>query len=227
MEEYEIEKSVIEKLPREKMIASGPDVLDLSELLAIVLNMGTKKEGVMELSNRLLREYGSKGIVNETNVGRMKEEYGVAEVHACKLIACFEIGRRLFLEVHGKLPFLRSPEDVSKYLEDMKRLKKEEFRGLYLNTRNRLIHDEAVSIGTLTANLVHPREVFQPAVAYSAAAIIVAHNHPSGDAEPSDEDLKVTNQLIEAGKHMGIPLLDHVIIGSDSFVSLKNRRLIR
>ena len=125
------------------------------------------------------------------------------------------------------MPTLRNPEDVYRYLEDMRKLKKEQFRGLYLNMRNKIIHDEIISIGTLTANLVHPREVFQPAIEYLAAGLIIAHNHPSGDPNPSDEDLKVTRQMQEVGKTMAIDLLDHIIIGDDKYVSLRDRGLMR
>jgi len=108
----------------------------------------------------------------------------------------------------------------------MRKLKKEQFRGLYLNSRNKLIHDEVISIGTLTANLIHPREVFQPAIEYLAAAIILSHNHPSGDPEPSGDDIKITKQLIEVSKIMNIEILDHIIIGKDKYISLKDRKLI-
>jgi len=212
--------------PREKLIAQGPDALKSAELLAIILNTGYKGQNVLELANRILKEYGSKAITQEKSVGRLIEHLGLPPVKACQVVACFELGRRFFAEEPGRMPSIRMPEDVFKYLAEMKRLKKEEFRGLYLNTRNKLIHDEVISIGTLTANLVHPREVFSPAIEYLAVGLIVAHNHPSGDPEPSKEDIKLTQRLIEAGRIMGIDLLDHVIIGGDTFVSLKERGVI-
>ena len=122
--------------------------------------------------------------------------------------------------------YVRSPEDFYKTFKDMATLDREVFKTVFLNTRNRIIGSDITSIGTLTANLVHPREVFRRAVVYNAAALIVAHNHPSGDAEPSDEDIKVTTQLKDAGKILGIPLLDHIVIGANAYVSLKNRRLV-
>ncbi len=212
--------------PREKLIKYGPDVLKTPELLAIILNTGYRGETVLELSHRIIKEYGSKAITQEKNVARLIETLGIPPFKACQIVACFELGRRFFQEQPGKMPTIRNPEDVYRYLEDMRKLKKEQFRGLYLNTRNKIIHDEIISIGTLTANLVHPREVFQPAIEYLAAGLIIAHNHPSGDPSPSQEDLKVTRQMQEVGKTMAIDLLDHIIIGGEKYISLRNQGLM-
>ena len=215
-----------EQRPREKLIKYGPDVLKNAELMAIILNTGYGEETVLELSHRIIKEYGSKAITQEKNVGRLMETLGIPPVKACQIVACFELGRRFFKEEPGRLPTIRSPEDAYKYLEDMKKLKKEQFRGLYLNTRNKIIHDEIISIGTLTANLVHPREVFQPAIEYLAVGLIIAHNHPSGDPSPSQDDLKVTRQMVEVGKTMAIEVIDHIIIGNDRYISLRNKGLM-
>ena len=215
-----------EKKPREKLIRHGPDVLRIPELVSIILNTGYRDENVLELSHRIIKEYGSKAIAGEKNVGRMMETLGIPLVKACQIVACFELGRRFFQEEPGKMPTIRGPEDVYIYLEDMRKLKKEQFRGLYLNARNKVIHDEVISIGTLTANLVHPREVFQPAIEYLACGVIVAHNHPSGDPEPSEDDLEITKKLTEVGKTMDIELLDHIIIGRNKYVSLKEKEVV-
>lgn len=220
------EKLFIEKRPREKLIEDGPDVLKNSELLAIILSTGTRTEKVFELASRILQEYGSKAIIKEKNVNRLMDDLGIPPVKACQIIACFELGRRFFMENTGRMPLIRSSEDVYKHLGDISRLQKEQFRGLYLNARNKLIHDEVISIGTLTANLVHPREVFQPAIEFSAAAIILAHNHPSGDPEPSEDDVAVTKQLAQVSRIMGFEILDHIIVGKRKYVSLKDRKLI-
>ena len=209
--------------PREKLIKFGPDALKNSELLAIVLNTGYRGLNVLELSRMIIQDYGNKAIALEKNVGRLMQTLNLPQVKACQIVATFELGRRFFLEDKGRIPTIKSPEDVFKHLSDMRKLQKEHFRGLYLNTRNRLIHDEIISMGTLNLSLIQPREVFRPAIEYSAAALIVAHNHPSGDPEPSEDDIKVTQQIIEAGKLMEIDVLDHVIIGEDRFVSLKER----
>lgn len=215
-----------EKKPREKLIRYGPDVLRIPELVSIILNTGYRDENVLELSHRIIKEYGSRAIASEKNVGRLMETLGIPLVKACQVIACFELGRRFFQEEPGRMPTIRGPEDVYIYLEDMRKLKKEQFRGLYLNARNKVIHDEVISIGTLTANLVHPREVFQPAIEYLACGVIVAHNHPSGDPEPSEDDLEITKKLTTVGKTMDIELLDHIIIGRNKYVSLKEKEMV-
>jgi len=216
---FQLKEIPKEQRPREKLIKYGPDVLKNEELMAIILNTGYREETVMELSHRIIKEYGSKAIAQEKNVGRLMENLGIPLVKACQIVACFE-------EEPGRFPTIRSPEDAYRYLEGMKKLKKEQFRGLYLNTRNKIIHDEIISIGTLMANLVHPREVFQPAIEYLDAGIIIAHNHPSGDPNPSKDDLAVTRQMVEVGKTMAIEVLDHIIIGNERYVSLKDKGLM-
>lgn len=223
---YKIPELPFEKRPRERLIKNGPDVLKNYELLAIILGTGYRGEDVLTLASRILQEYGSKAITKERSVSRLMDELGIPKVKACQIIACFEIGRRFFVEDTGKMPTVRDAEDVYEYLKEMSKFKKEQFRGLYLNSRNKLIYDEVISLGTLNANLVHPREVFQPAIEFSAAAIIVAHNHPSGDPEPSEDDLKITKRLVAAGKIMGLEILDHLIIGKNKYVSLKGRGLM-
>lgn len=213
--------------PREKLIKYGPDALKNSELLAIILNTGYKELNVLELSRMIIKDYGNKAIALEKNVGRLMQALNLPQVKACQIVATFELGRRFFLEDKGRIPTIKGPEDVYKHLSEMKKLQKEHFRGLYLNTRNRLIHDEIISMGTLNLSLIQPREVFRPAIEYSAAALIIAHNHPSGDPEPSEDDIKVTQQIVEVGKLMQIDVLDHVIIGEAKFVSLRERGVIK
>lgn len=206
--------------PRERMIRHGPSWLSLSELLAVMIGVGTKKESVLHMSQRVLREYGERGIVLENNPTRLKEKFDIPIVAACKIVACFELGKRLFQEnPYGEI-LIRKPEQVFEYTHAMRNLAKEHLRALYLNSRNQLIHDELISIGTLTSNLIHPREVFQPAVKHAAAAIILVHNHPSGSSEASVADIVVTKQLIEVGKIMGIDILDHVIVTKEGFSSV-------
>ena len=206
--------------PRQKMIQYGSTVLSVGELLAIMLNVGTKKEGVLEMSNRLLKEYGESSIVNQTDPRKLEKELDIPLNKACQIVACFELGRRFFKKPVGKPQFLRTAKQVYEYLQDMRELPKEHLRGIYLNSHFHIIHDEIISIGSLTANIVHPREVFKPALEYSASALILAHNHPSGIVEPSTEDVAITKQLIDAGKILGIHLLDHVIVTKDSFTSI-------
>lgn len=227
IQKYKLPELSSDKRPRERLIDYGPDALLNAELLAIILNTGYGGETVLELSARILQEYGSKAIIKEKSVERLMAELKLPQVKACQIIACFELGRRFFMEDTGRLPTIRAAEDVYKYLSpEMAKLKKEQFRGLYLNSRNKLIYDEVISIGTLTANLVHPREVFQPAIEFSSAAIILAHNHPSGEPEPSEDDIAITKQLVSASQILNIAILDHIIIGRGQYVSLKEKGIL-
>lgn len=217
---YKIKQLAFRKRPREKLISKGPDVLKNAELLSIILNTGYAGESVLELASRVLHEYGSKAITKEKSVQRLMDELGLPPVKACQIIACFELGRRFFQEDTGRLPSIRGPEDIYKYLTEMRKLRKEHLRGLYLNARHKLIHDEVISIGSLTANIIHPREVFEPAIVYSAAGIILAHNHPSGDPAPSKGDIEITQQLFDSSRVLGIDFLDHIIVAKKGFISL-------
>jgi len=206
--------------PREKMISRGAGELSSAELLAIVFNTGNKKEGVLELSSRLLKEYGEKAIISQTNPEKLSQELNVPLVKACQIVACFELGRRFFQKKPYGSVTIRTAHQAFEHLKEMGNLGKENFRGLYLNSRYQLIHDEVISIGSLTSSLVHPREVFKPAFEYSAVAIIIAHNHPSGSLKVTAADLEVTAKLVEAGKVLGIDVLDHLIIAGNKFISV-------
>ena len=206
--------------PREKLVSKGPNELSSAELLAIILNTGDKKEGVLELSNRLLKEYGEKAIISQTNAEKLTKDLNISLIKACQIVACFELGRRFFQKKpHGSVT-IRSAKQAFEHLKDMGILSKENFRGLYLNSRYQIIHDEVISVGSLTSSLVHPREVFKPAIEYSAAAIIIAHNHPSGSLKITEADLEVSLKLAEAGRILGIDILDHLIIAKNKFVSV-------
>jgi DNA repair protein RadC len=209
-----------EEKPREKMLADGPGVLSAAELLAVVLGTGTKKEEVFSMSSRLLREYGEKGIAYQKNPAIIEKDLGIPLVKACQIVACFELGRRFYQKKPGGSITIRTAKQAYDYLKDMGNLNKEQFRGLYLNTHYQLIHDEVISIGTLDAAIVQPREVFRPALEYSAAAIIIAHNHPSGVLKATKADVEITDKLIESGKILDIEVLDHLIIGKNKFISI-------
>jgi DNA repair protein RadC len=151
----------------------------------------------------------------------MEEMLDIPIAKACQIVACFELGRRFFKNPDArKAVTLRTANQVYSYLKDMQELQKETLRGLYLDAHYMVIHDEVISIGSLTSNIVHPREVFRPALEHSASAVILVHNHPSGVVTPSDADVIVTRQLVEAGKIMGVSVLDHVIIAKDKFESI-------
>ena len=213
----------IEDKPREKLLALGPSELTHAELIAILLGVGTRKEEVLSMSHRILREYGERAIINEKNPQRLADSLQIPLTKACQIIASFELGRRFYLRREGKPLFVRTAKQAFEHLRSMGHLQKEQLRGLYLNSRYQVVHEEVISIGSLTANIVHPREVFRPALDHGAVAVIVAHNHPSGSLEPTQDDIHTTHQLIAAGKVLGVDLLDHLIITNSAFTSLIER----
>lgn len=210
----------LENQPREKIIKQGPHVLSLQELFSVLLNTGSKTEGILEMSSRIIREYGGKSIMSEKDVTRLSIEMNIPITKASVIVACGEIGRRIYQKNDSGFTVIRNAKDVYEYLKDMHNLPKEHLRGLYLNSHNRIIHDEVISIGTINTNIVHPREVFRPAIEYSATAVVLAHNHPSNITNPSEQDIDITHQLITAGKIIGINVLDHVIITKNSYISI-------
>jgi DNA repair protein RadC len=210
-----------EERPREKMLKHGPAHLSVTELLAIVLSTGTKTEGVMEMASRILKDYGAHSLMSRSDARELSTNLNIPLVKAMQVVACAEIGRRFFDKKTGELPLIRTAEDVWKYASDMHSLPKEHLRGIYINTHHRVIHDEVISIGTINSNLIHPREVFKPAIQYGAVAVILVHNHPSGVVTPSVADIAVTKQLVEVGKMVGINLVDHVIVTSQGYASVE------
>lgn len=206
--------------PREKLLATGPHGLSAAELLAIVLGVGTKREEVFMMAHRLLREYGEKGVAYQKDPRIMEKDLDIPLTKACQIVACFELGRRFYQKKPGGGVTIRTARQAYEYLKDMGELNKEQFRGLYLNTHYQLIHDEVISLGTIDATLVQPREVFRPALEYSAAAVIVAHNHPSGVLKATKADAEVTEQLSQAARILGLEFLDHLVIGKNRFLSI-------
>lgn len=206
--------------PREKLIAHGPGMLSIVELLAIILNTGTVKEDVLMMASRVIREYGEKSFASFDDALKISEELNIPIGKACQIVASSELGRRFFKKTGGRNVCVRNAKDVSAYVRDMHDLPKEYLRGIYVNNHHQVVHDEVLSMGTIDANIIHPREVFKPAVEYGASAVILVHNHPSGIVTPSAADIHVTKQLIDAGKIMGISLVDHVIVGKGKFTSV-------
>lgn len=207
--------------PRERLKKFGPSGLKNSELLAIILGRGNKKEDVMKISNRILRQYSNTALLANYDVSLLERVFGLSFVQACQVVALLELGRRLYGK--GVDISLRSPEEVFSYCQDMTFLKQEYLRGLYLNTRNQLILDKLLSIGTVNASLGHPREIFAPALDARAASFILVHNHPSGDPTPSREDITFTGQIYQSSKILGIDFLDHIIIGRGSYFSMREK----
>lgn len=209
--------------PREKLIKYGAGRLSNSELLAILLGTGIRGINVVELSNKILKKFSGNNLT-EAGVKELKSTTGLGVAKACVIVACFELGKRLLKEKKSEL--ILSPEDVWNQLKDIRNNKKEHFVIFYLDTRNQEICREIISIGTLNESLVHPREVFEPAIRNSAAQIIIAHNHPSGNPEPSEEDIKITEKLTEAGKLLSIELFDHIIVTKEDFFSMGKENLL-
>lgn len=206
--------------PREKMLEQGVSTLSLAELLAVVLGVGTKKEEVYSMASRLLREYGEKAIAVQKDPKIITKDLDIPETKACQIVACFELGRRLFHQKPGGLINIRNAAQAFEHLKEMGTLKKEQFRGLYLNNHYQLIHDEVISIGSIDASLLSVREVFRPALEYGASAIILAHNHPSGAMKASREDTDITDSLIKASQLLEIEILDHLIIAKNKYISI-------
>lgn len=212
--------------PRERLRAQGAASLSEAELLAIILGNGTKNVSALDLANRLIFTYNGLRNIREASLDDLLQVKGIGPAKAITIKAAIELGRRTALDRKIK-DFIHSPADVSRLLmEEMRYYDREYFCGLYLDRKGGLLCKENISIGSLSSSIVHPREVFKTAVKCSAASIIVVHNHPSGDPTPSKEDIDVTRRLVEAGKIMGIDIIDHLIIGHEQYCSLKEKGAI-
>jgi DNA repair protein RadC len=208
--------------PREKLIEKGALNLRDRELLAIILRTGRAGKNVLEIADDILKKYSKKKIL-ALEYKELSKIKGIGPEKACTLLAAFELTKRALKVEDNNLPYINSAKDAMAHLQDLRTAKKEHFVVMYLNARNQLVHKETISIGTLDANLVHPREVFKPAIDHLAASIIVAHNHPSGGAEPSAADIELTKRLKEAGKLLGIEIIDHIIMTNGSFICVDSR----
>lgn len=213
--------------PRERLQHHGPSAVSTAELLAIQLRTGTQERSALGLGELLLSQFnGLRGVAN-ASIEELSRVKGVGPVKAVQIAAAVELGKRLSAISDFERPTIQSPQDVANLLlPELRDAKKEHFKSLLLDTKNRLIKIVTVSVGILDSSLVHPREVYRDAIAVSAASLIVAHNHPSGDPTPSAEDNRVTQRLAECGELLGIELLDHIIIGDNRWVSLKERGLL-
>lgn len=218
--------------PREKVLSQGVASLTDSELIALIFRSGTRtKRGpvsAVQLGRTLLREYGSLRGLSRRDVRELTRVAGVGPAKAVQMAAVFEIGRRVEAQQgDGERVQICSPADLAAvYVPRMRDLKREIFKVVLLNTANVIVADYTVSEGGLAASIVEPRLLFQRAVLENAAAVICVHNHPSGNPEPSREDIKITRQLVEAGKLMGIPVHDHVIIAGNGYTSMAERALM-
>lgn len=213
--------------PRERLLKEGAEVLSDAELLAILLGTGSREATALELASQLLTVFQSLRRLVDATVEELSQMKGVGPAKASQVKAALELARRL--SRYSDLPrsAIRSPEDAAGLvMEEMRHLDREHFRAILLNTKNQVVTVDNVSVGTLNSSTVHPRELFRNAIKRSAAALILLHNHPSGDPAPSREDIDITGRLVQAGKIVGIEVLDHVIIGDNKFTSLKAEGLI-
>jgi DNA repair protein RadC len=214
MSQLKIREMPAQERPREKLLARGVSALSDPELIAILLRTGLRGANAVEVGRQLLQKYKSLTGISRCSVKELRRIPGIGEAKALELVAAFGLGERLARETLSKQK-LDSPELVSELVgPEMRRLRTESLRVILLDTRYRLLHIEEVSLGSLNESIAHPREIFRPALTYSAHAVIVVHNHPSGDASPSQTDHSLTRRLAEAAELLQIKLLDHIIIGA-------------
>lgn len=214
--------------PRERIKSQGVTVLSSSELVAAIIGTGSKDVSVMELSRQLVESL-AEGLPSLESIGfeELTAIKGIGTSKACQLMACIELGRRVYSAKQQMTTRITNPSDIASLLMTELRYKKQEiFKVIYLNTKNHIIGIETITVGTLNASLVHPREVFSKAIRRASYAIVLAHNHPSGNPEPSPEDIHLTERMVQAGELLGIQVLDHVVIGNGIHCSLKERGLM-
>ncbi len=213
--------------PREKLLKFGPQSLSDSELLAILIRTGTGKITALDLAKTILKDFGSLDSLACRSVSDLNKYKGFGNTKAVTLIAAFELGKRSAVRNKDKKIKILSPLDVvNKFLPLMRDIKQEIFTVLLLDSSNHLIKEVEITRGILNSSLVHPREVFKPAITEPAAALIIMHNHPSGNPEPSTEDISITRQIVESGKILGIPIHDHIIIAGNSYTSFAEKGLL-
>jgi DNA repair protein RadC len=200
--------------PRERLAERGADALSHAELIAILLRTGLKGTNVLEVGRQLLNKFGTLNALAGASLEDLRGVKGIGRDKAVTLLAAFALAKRMAAELQGEAPLLDTPDRIADHLrEELRHATAEQFRVVLLNTRRRLIKVDRISQGTLDTILVHSRDVFRAAIAANAAAIVLVHNHPSGDPAPSEADIKVTRDLIRAGQLLKIELLDHVILG--------------
>ncbi len=224
---YKITRWPKKERPRERLLQHGPQHLSEAELLGILLGKGTRRKTAIDLARELLDQYESLQNLSSRSPSELTRVKGIGSAKAATLSSAFELVRRIQSERNVNKPsFKRSADVASHYLPLMRDLRKEVFRALLLNRANRLLKEVIISEGTLDASIVHPRDVFREAMLESASGVILIHNHPSGNSNPSEEDLRITKQLVEAGRLLGIKVYDHIILAGDHYRSLADEGLL-
>ncbi|HEU4332864.1 MAG TPA: DNA repair protein RadC [Candidatus Eisenbacteria bacterium] len=211
--------------PRERLLEWGAAALNDVDLLAAVLGTGTTGSDVLETAGRVARSVNLRRL-HLVPVEDLMAVRGMGPARVAQLLAAAELGRRLWPDGDAA-PLVRGPEQIYDLTRDIRAANREHFVGFYLNSRHQVLRRDIISIGSLNASIVHPREVFLPAIALSAASLVLAHNHPSGDPTPSEEDLAITRRLQDSGRLLGIELVDHVVVARDAFASFRERRLLK
>ena len=223
---YTIKELPPELRPRERLLTEGPEKLSSAELLGILFGIGSKEKTAVELASEVISKSGDLFGLHGVSVHDLVKTHGIGEAKACIILAAVEFGKRLGRVRNPGRPVVGSPADVDALLRGrIANLDRENFVAVLLNTKNEVIEFPTISVGTLSASLVHPREVFKPAIRASAASVVLAHNHPSGKVEPSREDHEVTKRLVNAAEIIGIGVLDHVILGNGYF-SMKEQGML-
>lgn len=228
---YTINDLPQDERPRERLQRLGAEDLSLQELIAIILSRGTSGESVMNIAQNLISRFGSVNAMQEASLEDLQMIKGLGPAKACQLKAAFALAKKVqndeIITSKKKGKQIISPEEVYKLVKSkIIKYSKEHFMVASFDTRNKLLGLDIVSIGTLNANLVHPRETFEAAIRRHAAAIIIVHNHPSNDPDPSNADIEITKQLVKAGGVLGIEVLDHIIVTKDNYYSFKRHNLM-
>ena len=216
--------------PREKLLTAGAASLSNTELLAVLLRTGVKDDSVLHVAEKVLALYKERGLaaITQMSARELASVKGVGLAKAATILAAVELGRRLALKAAEQQTIVHGPADAASYVMPRFRFeRREHFAVLLLNAKNHILGLKTISVGTLTSSIADPREVFQAAIEGAAAGVILVHNHPSGDPTPSAEDFALTRRMVKAGKIMNIPVLDHIVLGYDKFISLKEEGMIQ
>ncbi|MDF2699265.1 MAG: repair protein RadC [Haloplasmataceae bacterium] len=224
---FPLKELPIEERPREKLELKGAKMLSNHELLAILLRTGTKNRSAITLAQEIICKYPNLSMLRSITIDELIEIKGIGRTKAIQILAAIELGYRANATIIERGYQIKSPTDCADYIgEEVKHLEQEHFIALYLDTKNRILAKKTLFVGSLNRSIVHPREVFKEALKHGCASIIVVHNHPSGDPTPSTQDVTITKRLMEVGEVMGIEVLDHLVIGTQGYISMKEEKYI-